>query len=436
MKRTFLRILPLAVAVLLATSCSKDDNNTNEVVNNGQETVQTKTLPISITVNQKGLSKLSSANVTGEALQPIFETSDKLAIYNGGTFLTELAIKEGSISQDGKTATFEGEITAEGIVEGETILTATIGTQITEAQTATSRENAVKQGCYQTAEFTYFSTGNTIALTEQNAYIEVVWKNKEGQSVDFTINDSKTVSLTLNDEGQGWIVVPAGTTFTCAALGLTSEITTVAANIYGINREYKAVESVTINTNGVTEKVWGNDAFNVTVTISPSDATNQTVTWNCTNATVTDNGNGTYSVMITGNTNGQASITATVDGVSSTAATITVPTDYVDLGTGVYWKTSDESSKYVFGQPTTTSPWKIPSETEFDKLWTVCTVSGTTFINKNGSGAFIELQEDFYYSSTANALGNGRNVNVYSDGRHWYDAGLGAKALVRLVRAQ
>lgn len=241
MKRTFLRILPLAVAVLLATSCSKDENNDNAVVNNGQENVQTKTLPISITVNQKGLSKLSSANITGEALQPIFETSDKLAIYNGGTFLTELAIKDGTISQDGKTATFEGEITAEGIVEGETILTATIGTQITEAQTATSRENAVKQGCYQTAEFTYFSTGNTIALTEQNAYIEVVWKNKEGQSVDFTINDSKTVSLQLNDKGQGWIVVPAGTKFTCAALGLTSEITTVAANIYGINREFSAV---------------------------------------------------------------------------------------------------------------------------------------------------------------------------------------------------
>ena len=27
MKKTFLRILPLAVAVLLATSCSKDENN-------------------------------------------------------------------------------------------------------------------------------------------------------------------------------------------------------------------------------------------------------------------------------------------------------------------------------------------------------------------------------------------------------------------------
>jgi len=434
MKRTFLRILPLAVAVLLATSCSKDENNDNAVVNNGQETVQTKTLPISITVNQKGLSKLSSANGTGVDLQPIFETSDKLAIYNGETFLTELAIKEGSISQDGKSATFEGEITADGIVDGETILTATIGTQIKEAKTATSRENAVKQGCYQTAEFTYYSTGNTIALTEQNSYIEVVWTKKGNATVDFTI-DNNTVTLSLNGQGQGWIVVPAGTKFTCAALGLTSEITTVAANIYGINRAYKAVESVTINTNGVTEKVWGNDAFNVTVTISPSDATNQTVTWNCTNATVTDNGNGTYSVLITGNTNGQASITATVDGVSSTTATITVPEDYVDLGTGVYWKTTDENGEYQFGQPVI-QDWNVPSEPEFNLLWTSSnvTVSGLTFTNKNGSGASITLTKGNYWSSTP-YRSNGWYVNVISDYGRWSDDNKTTSKRVRLVRA-
>lgn len=241
MKRTFLRILPLAVAVLLATSCSKDENNDNAVVNNGQENVQTKTLPISITVNQKGLSKLSCANGTGVDLQPTFETTDKLAIYNGETFLTDLVIKEGSISEDGKTATFEGKIVADGIADG-TELTAKIGTPLTDAITATSREDAVQQGCYQiSAPFVYSKNGNFIALEEQNAYIEVVWTNKGNATVEFTVNDSKTVTLQLNDKGQGWIVVPAGTKFTCAALGLTNETTTAAANIYGINREFSAV---------------------------------------------------------------------------------------------------------------------------------------------------------------------------------------------------
>ncbi|MBR4678490.1 MAG: hypothetical protein IKO99_10870 [Bacteroidales bacterium] len=235
MKRTFLRILPLAVAVLLATSCSKDENNDNAVVNNGQENVQTKTLPISITVNQKSLSKLSCANGTGVDLQPIFVANDQLKIYKGEDELTTLTVTAENISNGGKTATFEGEIPADGLVEGETKLTAAIGTQITEAQTATSREDAVQKGCYQTAEFTYSSEGNEIQLEEQNAYIEVVCKNKEGKSVVFTFGN-KTVPLTLNDEGQGWIVVPAGQSFTCEALGIMDAKTTAKGNIYGISR--------------------------------------------------------------------------------------------------------------------------------------------------------------------------------------------------------
>ena len=426
MKRTFLRILPLAVAVLLATSCSKDENNDNAVVNNGQETVQTKTLPISITVNQKSLSKLGCTGDMGEALQPIFEAGDKLAIYNGASLLKELAVTADNISNDGKTATFEGEIDAEGLVDGQTVLTATIGTPIDAAQTAESREDAVKTGCYQTAEFTYSSEGNEIQLEEQNAYIEVVWTNKGGATVPFTIA-GKPVNLTLNGQGQGWIVLPAEQSVTCAALGITEAKTTVKGNIYGITREYKAVESVNIN-NEVTEKVWGNAAFNVTVTISPSDATNQTVTWNCTNATVTDNGNGTYSVLITGNTNGQASITATVDGVSSTAATITVPEDYVDLGTGVYWKTTDENGKYQFGQPVI-QDWNVPSKTEFDLLWNSpnVTVSNTTFTNNNGSGASITLTLGEYWSGTSYDEGTANEsrdygwcVGVNLGDRSWY----------------
>lgn len=242
MKKTFLRILPLAVAVLLATSCSKDENNDNAVVNNGQENVQTKTMPISITVNQKGLSKLGCTGAIGENLQPIFKAGDKLAIYiKDGGKLKDLEVKEENITNDGKTAIFEGEIVGAGLVDKETVLTAEIGTQIQSAITATSREDAVQQGCYQISEpFVYSKDGNSIALEEQNAYIEVVWTNKGGATVPFTIAD-ETVNLTLNGQGQGWIVVPAGQSFTCATLGITTEKTTEKANIYGINREFSAV---------------------------------------------------------------------------------------------------------------------------------------------------------------------------------------------------
>ncbi|MCR4561060.1 MAG: hypothetical protein K5685_13365 [Bacteroidales bacterium] len=433
MKRTFLRILPLAVAVLLATSCSKDENNDNAVVNNGQETVQTKTLPISITVNQKSLSKLGCTGDMGEALQPIFEAGDKLAIYNGESLLKELAVTADNISNDGKTATFEGEIDAEGLVDGVTELTAKIGTPITAAQTAESREVAVKTGCYQTAEFTYSSEGNTIALEEQNAYIEVVWTNKGGAIVPFTIA-GESVNLTLNEQGQGWIVLPAGQSVTCAALGITEANTTVKGNIYGITREYKAVQSVTIT--GVPTKTiaWGSE-FDVTVTISPSDATNQTVNWSATNATVTSKGNGQYHVVITGNSNQKATITASVDGVSSPAADINLYNNYVDLGTGVYWKTTDESGTYTF----TNKPSGAPTETEFAKLWDgTVTVSGFTFTNKNGSGASITLTKGWYWSSTTTDGGNYfcRRVYVLSGDKEWYDEAGYEPSRVRLVRAQ
>ena len=238
MKKTFLRILPLAAAVLLATSCSKDENNDNAVVNNGQETVQTKTLPIPITVNQKVLSKLSCTGDMEENLQPIFEHGDELEIYyKDGGFLKTLEVTEGNISNDGKTATFEGEIVGGGLVDDVTELTAKIGTPITAAVTATSREDAVKKGCYQTANFIYSAEGNHISLEEQNAYIEVVWKNKGEETVEFSI-DNKPVYLTLNAQGQGWIVVPDGVSLTCEALDITEAKTAEKANIYGIIRKF------------------------------------------------------------------------------------------------------------------------------------------------------------------------------------------------------
>jgi len=76
MKTSFLRILPLTAAVLLATSCSKDENNDKEIVNNSPENVVIEKnvvkIPFSVKVNQdKTLSKIaysgseSSVTVSG-----------------------------------------------------------------------------------------------------------------------------------------------------------------------------------------------------------------------------------------------------------------------------------------------------------------------------------------------------------------------------------
>jgi uncharacterized protein YjdB len=350
MKKTFLRILPLAAAVLLATSCSKDENNDNAVVNNGQETVQTKTLPISITVNQKGLSKLSCTGDMGADLQPIFEAGDKLAIYKGETFVKNLEVTADKISADGKTATFEGEIEAEGLVDGVTELTAKIGTPITAAVTATSRENAVKSGCYQTATFTYSSTGNNITLEEQNAYIEVVWTNKGNSTVDFTIVGGNTVSLTLNAQGQGWIVAPAGVTLECEALGI-AEATTVKGNIYGITRTFR---SITLNK--TTATIGMGETETLTATTVPEGLT---LTWASSNDNVATVENG----VVTGVAVGTVTITATATDGSGTTQTCTVrvnnvPEGYVDFGI-------DAGGKQVYFEKSesyTTNKWTVLDE--------------------------------------------------------------------------
>ena len=124
MKRRFFRGLPLVVAVLLATSCSKDENNDKEVVNSGTEVVtpenNVKTVPFTLKVkNGKGISKVSYAD-NGTEVQPSFEVGDKVVISGTGISDTELTCEK---VEDG-VAVFTGDIES-GIADGTT-LTATV----------------------------------------------------------------------------------------------------------------------------------------------------------------------------------------------------------------------------------------------------------------------------------------------------------------------
>ena len=54
MKRTFLKVLPFAAALLLATSCSKDDNNSTDEIVNGGEQIETVTKTVkTLTIRAK-----------------------------------------------------------------------------------------------------------------------------------------------------------------------------------------------------------------------------------------------------------------------------------------------------------------------------------------------------------------------------------------------
>ena len=132
MKKNFLRILPIAAAVLLATSCSKDnDDNTivennaaqenvgNTVVDNNaaQENVEA-VHDFALTVsNSESLSKVSLATPLGTVGTKYLKFDEGDVLYISfddpnlkesftSTYYKSEALKSADISADGKSATF------------------------------------------------------------------------------------------------------------------------------------------------------------------------------------------------------------------------------------------------------------------------------------------------------------------------------------------
>ena len=164
MKKVFLRILPLAAAVLLATSCSKDENNDNAVVNDGQETVITKekTVTVSGTASKKaGLSKISCADGTN-------------LTFDGGEIIS-ISGDEGNIHGDATLAA-DGSFTVElsypadkeeSYLLGKN-LTATIGTNPTDVKGSYGDIDAAAADIYEVSsnEVTITKSGNDLAFSE------------------------------------------------------------------------------------------------------------------------------------------------------------------------------------------------------------------------------------------------------------------------------
>jgi len=125
MKKTFMKFLPVAAAVLLATSCSKDDNGSTVVDNIAtpdpvQEVVKpvAKTITITGKVNQN-LSKVT----TGQYLKLLFEGTEVFTIFDGaGNEYGKFNILTGG-------TTYEAVFDADKIKEGD--FTAKLGEEPT-----------------------------------------------------------------------------------------------------------------------------------------------------------------------------------------------------------------------------------------------------------------------------------------------------------------
>ncbi|MBR4271972.1 MAG: hypothetical protein IKQ30_03975 [Bacteroidales bacterium] len=305
MKRTFLTILPIAAALLLATSCSKDsDDNNVSIIDNPQpaETIEQPaeqpaetTVKIPFTVKVGGGESLSKI---GYALQKDGDNDiwnkvtrtfddDDLA---GGTHPitltvngaeTNSGITESTLSlkkdDDGKFY-FEGDITVDAYKKdafnGETGI-ALVG-EFTVSGTAlptSSDESLAKlmESCahtYKTKGGEFTSKSPSVTLYDQNVYLAIQMSPLQ-HNIDVTIGDAPS-NYPMNSDGQVWIALAANTAVSTNFLSKdASEV--VAGHIYTIDRSGFVDLGITDGT------LWA-DA-NVTGENSDNEGTNKDGVW-------------------------------------------------------------------------------------------------------------------------------------------------------------
>ncbi len=234
MKRTFIKMLPFVAAVLLATSCSKDSNDDNNVAIDPVETqnvaspTESKTISFSITVNKNTLSKASLQEV---GLAQVFEEGDYLVIENGENPVT-LTMEEGGDKQG--TATFSNDkIPADALTKGKTYNVVlknsnhpNCGKPLTEVKDdATSLKEAFEKYGYLTYPLEYDGESSaSIVLVQNTAFIKVDLpfhgaklsiKYQNGEGVETT--EAKFLS------GNEILAVPNEATLNSAILDITDK---------------------------------------------------------------------------------------------------------------------------------------------------------------------------------------------------------------------
>ena len=221
MKRTFLKFLPIAAAVLLATSCSKDNDSDNSVVPTPVETqnfaspsvpspTESNAVPFSIkVVTGKSLSKIGYTD--NGIVTPAFTTDDVnngliMTISNGTTPI-------GTLTLTNVDGTFEGPLSPEP-ADG-TELTATIVTN--EGSTTTTSTVSIidlMEKCAHTYSGTFnYKTDDNVMLTDDKAYIEIIMSPLQ-HDIDLKFNDDDTPQNFPMKNGSVWIAVDNYTTFT------------------------------------------------------------------------------------------------------------------------------------------------------------------------------------------------------------------------------
>ena len=401
MKKTFLRILPLAVAVLFATSCSKDENNDNNIVNDTQENVvvKEKTVSVSGSVNVKsGISKLSTSNgtdITFDGTEVIEFSGDEGKIHGSTTVASN-----GSFTVD-----LSYPATEELSYLNGKALTATIGTAPTDVHVYSDFATALAAAYETSNEVTLNVSEETVTFSGNVVMnIEVAFvKNEKSEAINVSVNDGAPVSLAAGKI----CIVPSGVKITADG---KIKNTTVAGEIYTIDGVV-SVTGITLtggfNSSSDNPYVWGSeptDYKTLTLTVLPAEATNKNVIWESSNSDlVTVDNNGKITIIAPNETEETATITITAtaqDGSGVTGTYTLYLANYVQLA-GAKWYTYDWqtsiawSSSWQDGATPSEAPMGsvVPTKEQLENLINPSntTISENTIRSINGSNAYITL---------------------------------------------
>lgn len=382
MKRTFLKVLPFAAALLLATSCSKDDNNSTDEIVNGGEQIETVTKTFkTLTVKGKVNKSISKVTTNQDETALAFEGNEVF------TFGSETDNVYGTIT----ILDVNGNYTATVNYTDDEALFSTIGFTATHGANPSKISDgystlaeAVQHACYETVFTISYDNANEKYSLASDGSSDIVINLKSAFIKALSAKSTKIGGETIDVEADKYYVVPEGKT-----MGETST-TTLAGQIYSLGT--KAPENCIAGVFSVsaTKKVYFSKG-NLQATTTDLG---ENWTWGFATNQYDYIGNATANTAINGN--GTVSTNGTVDlfgwvGASSTWT-----------GAAQYGISNDETF------PSTTSNYGNGSKESIKSDW------GNVF--GSGSGWFTLDYIEWQYLLNSNDYKNDIRAGKYGIG--------------------
>ncbi len=461
-------ILPFAAAVLLATSCGKDDNDSNIVTEQpsteqpateqpateqpADENVNYVKIPFSVKVDDgTSLSKVwynyakdADENVIWNKVKREFADyeyedggSDQLKLEvtgkesSSGVTTSYLYLTKG----DGKFI-FSGDITVEadkvaafttapGVdLVGQFTQKFTAGTETPYSSQSLAELMMMVSHTYK-AEFK--SMGDEISLVDQNAYLAIQWTtNSTDKKLIF--KSPKKVSVECNSDGRAWVKVAAGTQIECPALDIKESDNKIAqpGYIYTINRvaadaiQIKMGDYPVANGGTITMKV--GETLNLSCDVTPTNTTER-IYWLSHSSGITYSSNDRYCT-ITASQEGEKTIWAKNNN-GNVEAEVNIVVLPEDCTRGLF--SVSETKKVVFStgllvrHPAATNSWRFEEkQTSRSNIGTEITSSNdyrvwfkwdewTGCKDKLGDDWFVLSKDEWEYLFTNTSRGKYRS---------------------------